>query len=191
MSVTDPSSAVMLFGTETVDPKGRVLRAGSLTATLDSGALRTIRVGDVEVIRGIAFLVRDENWGTFAPQITNLMVTETDGTFSERYDGHCQDAARSIRYQATITCSSNGDLSFTVAAKPETDVLTNRTGIGPIAVILHLITVAFHAAGNCEPGTDVMGQRAHIEEGLRRADKSREPGLNLAAIDTLDRERMA
>ena len=36
--------------------------------------VRYIKLGDVEVLRAIAFLVRDENWGTYAPAIANLKM---------------------------------------------------------------------------------------------------------------------
>ena len=127
------SRVVKLFGTEQEDAKGRVLMAGPLAAVLDNGMLRYIKLGDIEVMRAIAFLVRDENWGTFAPEISNLKVAESVGAFTVSYDARCHDAMRSIRYHAEIACSANGGLTFDVTAKPDTDVLTNRTGF----IVLH------------------------------------------------------
>ncbi|MEZ5926085.1 MAG: hypothetical protein R3D57_17080 [Hyphomicrobiaceae bacterium] len=133
MAESNPSRAVKLFGTTTLDPEPQKLKAGALSAELDNGMLRYIRIGDVEVLRGIAFLVRDENWGTFAPKIENLKVEESADRFSVTYDATCADAKRSIRYRATIAGSADGKLSFSAEATPETDVLTNRTGF----VVLH------------------------------------------------------
>ncbi len=45
------SRAVILCGTEQVDPPMRALRAGPLTAEYDNGALRYVRFGGVEVLR--------------------------------------------------------------------------------------------------------------------------------------------
>ena len=133
MSVQSPSRAVRLFGTDSEGAKGRTLTAGALTAVLDNGMLRYIRLGDVEVLRAIAFLVRDENWGTFAPEIANLKVTESEQAFAVSYDAHCKDDKRSIGYRAAIACGPDGRLRFDVTARPDTDVLTNRTGF----VVLH------------------------------------------------------
>ena len=127
------SRAVRLFGTDVPDVKGRTLRAGALTAVLDNGALRYIRLNDAEVMRAIAFLVRDENWGTFAPRISNLKVTETGGGFEVSYDATCADAKRSIAYKARISAKPDGTLRFHAVATPETDFLTNRTGF----IVLH------------------------------------------------------
>jgi hypothetical protein len=49
-----------------------MLKAGPLSVELENGALRYVRLGGSEMIRAIAFLVRDENWGTFPPTIENL-----------------------------------------------------------------------------------------------------------------------
>ena len=133
MPAVEPSRAVKLFGTETEDAKGRQLRAGALSAVLDNGALRYIRLNDVEVMRAVAFLVRDENWGTFTPEISNLKVAEGAAGFSVGYDARCRDAKRSISYHADITCSPDGNVLFLVKARPDTDFLTNRTGF----VVLH------------------------------------------------------
>ena len=67
MATKKPSRAIKLFGTEVPDGKRRELAAGPITAMFDNGALRYIRYRGVEVLRGIAFLVRDKNWGTYAP----------------------------------------------------------------------------------------------------------------------------
>ena len=129
----EPTLAVKLFGTDTEDAKGRLLTAGPLTALLDNGMLRYIKVGSTEIMRAIAFLVRDENWGTFAPEITNLKISESEHAFAVSYDGRCTDSKRSISYHAVIACGSDGNLKFDVTARPDTDVLTNRTGF----IVLH------------------------------------------------------
>ncbi len=160
MVESNPSRAVKLFGTETLDPVPRKLKAGALSAELDSGMLRYIRIGDVEVLRAIAFLVRDENWGTFAPKIENLKVEERADRFSVSYDATCADAKCSIRYHSTITGSADGKLSFAAEATPETDVLTNRTGF----IVLH-------------PLADVAGRPLTIEHVDGRIVNSEFPAI--------------
>jgi hypothetical protein len=133
MIAQPPSLAIKLFGTEQEDPKGRILSAGPLTALFDNGALRYIKLGEVEVLRAIAFLVRDKNWGTYTPDIAQLKIDESDQSFSVSYVARCGDAASSISYRAQISCGPDGHLQFAVDACPETDFLTNRTGF----VVLH------------------------------------------------------
>jgi hypothetical protein len=115
------------------DSKGKQLRAGPLSAILDNGALRYIRLNDIEVLRAIAFLVRDENWGTFAPEISNLVVKQGKAGFEVGYEARCADAKRALTYKARITATADGNLRFEAAALPLTDFLTNRTGF----IVLH------------------------------------------------------
>ena len=96
MPIAAPSPAIILTGTEQPNVVGRTLKAGPLTAELENGALRTIRFGGVEVLRTVAFLVRDENWGTFDPAISDLKVTEAADGFTVSYKAVYADAKRRI-----------------------------------------------------------------------------------------------
>src|SRR4051794_24523441 len=97
------SRAIKLVGTNVPEGKRRLLRAGAISAVLDNGALRYIRLNDVEVLRAIAFLVRDENWGTFTPEITNFKIRKRPDSFTISYDARCG----SLVYRAEITGSAN------------------------------------------------------------------------------------
>jgi len=133
MATKAPARAIKLFGTTVADSMGRVLRAGPLSAVLDNGQLRYIRVNDTEVLRAIAFLVRDENWGTFTPELSNLKIKQGKTGFRVSYRARCADAKRALTYDADITADASEGLKFTATATPETDFLTNRTGF----VVLH------------------------------------------------------
>ena len=157
------------------------MTAGPLTAELDNGALRYVRISDTEVLRAIAFLVRDENWGTFAPVIEDLAIAESDDGFTVTYRGTCADAARTLVYEARITGRRDGSLDFEVAAEPRTDVLTNRTGF----IVLHPADLAgqpvriLHVDGSEEesrfpteidprcPFRDIRGVSQEIAPGVR------------------------
>jgi hypothetical protein len=132
-TLSAPSRPVMLCGTDQEDAAARLLQAGPLSAELDNGGLRYVRFGAAEVLRGIAYLVRDENWGTFAPTISELRIEETPARFLVTYRAVCEDPHRRLSYAATISGSSDGTLAFEVTAEPQTDILTNRTGF----VVLH------------------------------------------------------
>ncbi|HSO48593.1 MAG TPA: hypothetical protein VLQ68_11760 [Rhizobiaceae bacterium] len=127
------SRAISLFGTEQEDPPMRRLEAGPLTVDFDNGALRYVKVGGIEVIRAIAFLVRDENWGTFSPELSDLSIDQRSDGFRIDYAATCSDAARTLTYTARVEGRADGLLSFEVKADPQTDVQTNRTGF----IVLH------------------------------------------------------
>ena len=129
----EPSRSVKLCGTEESGPPCRKLTAGPLTAELENGQLRYVSFKGVEAVRGIAFLVRDRNWGTYTPRIDALSVREDAETFSVAYQAVCADDKQRLEYEARITGSSDGSLAFEAVATPETDFVTNRAGF----VVLH------------------------------------------------------
>jgi hypothetical protein len=130
---TEASRAVKLCGTEAVDPPTRRLAAGPLSVELENGQLRYVTFAGTEVLRAIAFLVRDENWGTFTPAIDGLKIEESGERFSVAYRAVCADAKRRLVYHGRISGKADGSLDFEVVAEPETDVATNRTGF----IVLH------------------------------------------------------
>ena len=129
----EPSRPLKLCGTEEIDPPSRKLTAGAITAELETGQLRYVEFNGVEVLRGIAFLVRDQNWGTYTPQIDSLSIKEGAGSFTVEYRAVCEDASQRLAYDARIKGSSDGALAFDAVATPETDFVTNRAGF----VVLH------------------------------------------------------
>ena len=128
-----PSREIKLFGTGEPSAESRVLRAGPLSAELDAGNLRYIHYAGREAIRAIAYIVRDPNWGTYNPEISDLVVEESSERFRVRYRAVCRDERQSIGYQTTISGSADGRLVFETNATPEAEFLTNRTGF----TILH------------------------------------------------------
>jgi hypothetical protein len=128
-----PSRAIKLFGTELPDGKHRELRAGPISAVFNSGALRYIRYHGEEILRGIAYIVRDKDWGTYAPAIENLRIRQGRDGFAIAYEALCEDKDQAIRYSAKIDATSDGTLRFSAEGTPLSDFLTNRTGF----VVLH------------------------------------------------------
>lgn len=126
------SKAIALCGTEQPDVPGRVLTAGPIQVEFDNGQLRYLKVKGIEVLRAIGFLVRDENWGTYIPKISDLKIEERSDDFSISFHAVCSRPGQEIAYDARITANATG-LEFTGTALPRTDFLTARTGF----VVLH------------------------------------------------------
>ena len=129
----EPSLAVKLFGTEEAVAPPRILTAGALTAELDAGNLRHIRFGGVEVIRAVSFIVRDRNWGTYNPVLSDLVVDEEDDGFTVAYRAVADDGDQAFRYAARIRGAADGSVDFEAEGAAEVAFETNRTGF----VVLH------------------------------------------------------
>jgi hypothetical protein len=129
-----PSRVVKLFGTDVPAAPLRTLTAGPLTAELDAGNLRYIRIGGIEAIRAISFVVRDAVWGTYNPVIEDLRVEESgDEEFAVGYVATCTDERQTLRYRAAITGSADDSLRFEAEVEPLTDFESRRVGF----VVLH------------------------------------------------------
>lgn len=153
------ADALRLYGTDEPLPEERLLRAGPLTAILTGAELRSIRVGAVEVIRGIAFVVRDRGWGTPVPAISDLRVEEGPDRFTVSFAARALSEGSELRWQARIE-GGPGGLTFHCRGTPTGDFATCRTGFS----ILH-------------PLEGVAGVPALIEHSDGRQERSRFPDL--------------
>ncbi len=129
------SDLVRLFGTDESVESPRLLKAGPLTVELEAGNLRYVRYYGHEMIRAISFVVRDKNWGTYAPAIENLYVQEGPEAFRLSYSAVAGGNDQKFSYEVMIEGLADGSLVFSANGIADTDFLTNRTGF----VVLHPI----------------------------------------------------
>jgi D-apionolactonase len=149
-------------GTRQKTAKAVSLKAGALTVDFVAGGLRTIRYESHEVLRAIAYLVRDQNWATYNPEISECVVEKNKDAFTITYRARCAsaDPDQSLSYQARITGNSQGHLAFEVIAEPLTPFLTARCGF----IVLH-------------PINGVAGQEAVIEHVDGTQEQAKFPEL--------------
>jgi D-apionolactonase len=140
------SYSIRLYGTDEAVESPRILRAGPLTAEFEAGNLRHIRYHGHEMIRAISFVVRDKNWGTYAPQFAQLDFREEPESFRVSYEATIIEKEQAFRYTAAITGKSDGSLRFSGKGTATSDFLTNRTGF----VVLHPIEGVAGAACTIE-----------------------------------------
>lgn len=125
--------SILLYGTAEPRPKSIQLAAGPVTATFEDGQLRWIRFGGVEVIRAIAFLVRDRNWSTANPEISNLALDQMPDSFTLEFDARCPTIDGDFVWHGSFRGQSDGTLTCLGQGHPKQDFVTGRTGF----VILH------------------------------------------------------
>ncbi|MER9102715.1 hypothetical protein [Mesorhizobium sp. M0239] len=148
------ADAFLLYGTHAVEAEPIRLRAGALSADFVNGNLRTIRHGGTEVLRAIAYIVRDRDWGTYEPNLTDLIINQAADAFSVSYSASClaPDGSR-LGFRATIKGSADSHLAFEVSALPESDFETNRCGfciLHPIADLAGSPVKVEHTDGSVE-----------------------------------------
>ncbi|SDR60870.1 D-apionate lactonase [Paraburkholderia tuberum] len=153
--------AQIYYGTRQEESRGRTLSAGAWSAVLIDGALRDVRFEGVEVIRAIAYVVRDRDWGTCRPAMSSIEIDEHADGFRLAYaaeianpDGH------RLTYSVEIEATSNDGLTFRSRASAQTAFLTARCGF----CVLH-------------PVDGVAGAPARIERGDGTIEDSAFPVL--------------
>lgn len=142
----------LLCGTRAAETQPVRLTAGPLSADFVNGNLRTIGHGETEVLRAIAYIVRDRDWGTYEPVLADLVIDQGAEAFSVGYTASCTGPGGSrLVFRATIKGSSDGRLVFDVNALPESDFETNRCGfciLHPIAGLAGSPVTVEHTDGS-------------------------------------------
>jgi D-apionolactonase len=145
-------------GTGEKSPETIHLKAGVLTADFEAGGLRTIRYNGREVLRAIAYVVRDKDWGTYTPVISDFICRQESDQFTVTFRARCSDAGsgQELDYETRITGNANGLVTFDVTAEPRTPFLTARCGFAvlhPLEGIVGQPAVIEHVDGSREHAT--------------------------------------
>jgi hypothetical protein len=147
------------LGTRMAEPPARRLSAGPLAVDLQDGNLRTIRFMGHEVLRAIAFLVRDRDWGTCAPEITGLSVDAGPDHFTVAYSvTYAAPSGARLDCRLDIAGDASGRLEFAAAFCPDADFETARAGF----TVLH-------------PIVGLAGRPVEVEHGDGSIEASRWP----------------
>ncbi|WP_137130024.1 hypothetical protein [Rhizobium sp. FY34] len=137
----DPATdrAFRLFGTRVAEPQVQVLGAGRMSVQLVGGGLRKIAYDGIEVLRAIAFVVRDRDWGTYSPAITDLTIEEGAQITCVSYRALCHGPESTLlSISVSIALAAHGGLTFRAEAETPTGFETNRCGFCVLHPILGL-----------------------------------------------------
>lgn len=133
--MNDRAGERQVFEVGTTEPvlPTREVKAGPISAIIESGALRTISFGDLELIRQIDFPVRDQNWASLQPHVVSEKLDETATGF--RYEYHFEVDGGALICRVVYTATSDGLITAEGEAEARRDFITNRTGF----TVLHPI----------------------------------------------------
>ena len=80
----------------------------------EAGFLGYIRMGDLEILRGICVGVRDRNWGTVRPEVSNLHVEAVEDAFRLTFDVWCREREIHFFWRGSIAGDPQGRVIFTM-----------------------------------------------------------------------------
>ena len=106
------------------------LQAGPITMVFDADNvfLRYVRVGSHEVLRGINAPIRNQNWATIAPKVSNLRVMNYGDNFKVTFAVACQRADIDFRWKGSISGNAKGVIEFTFDGEAHSTFKRNRIG---------------------------------------------------------------
>ncbi len=128
VAVDDLSPQVRRYGVDRPLPERRMLRAGPLSAVLEGPDLRYLAVGGQEVVRRIYVAVRDQNWNTIEPTLSDYTVEEDGLAFVVRFTATHRQGDVDFTWDGRITGTSAGVITCSMDGKVGTTFLRNRIG---------------------------------------------------------------
>ena len=119
---------VLYYGTDEPLPEVIPLRAGPLTMRYEAGDLRYIKLGPYEILRRIYVALRDHNWGTVLPILSNLQMDIGHDAFRISYDVENKQGDVDFFWQGLITGDAQGSITFTMQGQARSTFQRNRIG---------------------------------------------------------------
>jgi hypothetical protein len=125
--MTLPKS-VLYYGKTDSPPEPLQLRAGPLSLLFESGDLRHIRLGQREILRRVYVAVRDHNWGTVRPVLSNIQMDIGPDSFRISYDVDNQQDDIDFFWRGLITGDAQGTITFSMDGQARSTFRRNRLG---------------------------------------------------------------
>lgn len=147
-------ATVSQYGKDEPLPRRYDLRAGSLSAVLEGGDLRYVKLGDDPVVIRLYAAVRDRNWNTIEPTFLAYEMDRNEDGFTVRFVAENVGSDVDFEWQGSITGTADGVITATMDGVARKDFLRNRIGW----CVLHPMEVAGVAATVETPDGTVEGQ---------------------------------
>ncbi|MCH6256133.1 hypothetical protein MLD52_06205 [Puniceicoccaceae bacterium K14] len=109
------------------EEKARILEVGGLTARFFKGELRSVRLGNSELLNRVYFALRDANWDTIEQRIENIEINTNANFFEVSFESLCQQREIDFRWNCRIVGKPDG-IKFSIAGRAYGNFQTNRLG---------------------------------------------------------------
>ncbi|MCS7259528.1 MAG: hypothetical protein NZ765_01935 [Anaerolineae bacterium] len=147
---------VLYYGKEEALPEQRLLRAGPLTVVYEAGDLRYVQYGDQEILRRVYVAVRDRNWGTVLPHLSNIQIEARPDSFRIQYDVENKEGEIDFFWKGSIEGDAQGTITFSMDGIARSTFMRNRIGfcvLHPIKECAGKPCVVERVDGSQEQGT--------------------------------------
>jgi hypothetical protein len=119
---------VSRYGRSEPLPPRYPVRAGPLTAIVEGGDLRYVRLGDDLVVLRLYAAVRDRNWGTIEPHFLAYELDRRDDGFTVRFVAENVSPLVDFEWNGEINGTADGVITATMDGRARRTFLRNRIG---------------------------------------------------------------
>jgi hypothetical protein len=105
-----------------------ILKAGPISVTYDSGTLRYIRCGGVEVLRQIYVALRDSRWSTIPGRVSDENITQGSDWFRIEFTITHLQGEILFTWDGCIEGRQDGTIRFAMSGGAASSFLANRIG---------------------------------------------------------------
>lgn len=105
--------------------------AGQLSLEIepDTGAIRHVAWRGVEFVRMVYANVRETNWATIPPTVSNFALDHSGDGFRATFEAAHERDGIDFRWRGTIEGDGHGHLTYTLEGESQKGFTTNRAGI--------------------------------------------------------------
>ena len=119
---------VSRYGLNEPLPQRHNLRAGPLTAVLEGGDLRYVKLGADTVVLRLYAAIRDRNWNTIESRFLSYELDQGDDGFAVRFVAENVSNDVDFEWRGSITGSHDGVITATMDGVARQSFLRNRIG---------------------------------------------------------------
>jgi len=116
------------YGQDVPLPEQIALRAGPLSLFFEDGTLRTIKVGNTEIVRQIYSAVRDHTWATIIPKLTITEKQIGENFFRIRFNAEHLRGDVHFNWVGTMEGRADGTVTFDLDGEVHSTFQRNRIG---------------------------------------------------------------
>ena len=120
--------SVLYYGKDEPLPEGTQLSAGPLSTVFEAGDLRYIRFDNHEILRRVYVAIRDHNWDTILPQLSNVQIERESDRFRITYDVENNSADVNFYWKGTIKGEADGTITFSMDGEARSTFRRCRIG---------------------------------------------------------------
>jgi hypothetical protein len=145
---------VWRYGNDEPLPRRSTLRAGPISAVLEGGDLRYVKLGNDLIVLRLYAAIRDRNWNTIEPTFLAYEFDPDPNGFTVRFVAENVSPDVDFQWEGVIAGTPDGVITATMDGVARRDFLKNRVGW----CVLHPMELAGTAATTETPDGTVNGQ---------------------------------